>query len=263
MTRTAVLLLAVALLLAACGSDSGGESAGATESSSAPVVTATGDTRARATREPTPTFAPTSTPTATTTATVTPTLGPTPAPVGLSGSGDATTPPTPFHSGLAIVTLHHYGSKRFVVNLSTAAGEGRGQLANDTAAFQGSRAIVIPEDEDYVFEVSADGAWDITVAWPNPRTGPQRELPLELSGTGVQAIYFVRAEPGLHEVQVSHRGSKAFVVSVMNSDGKAFDRLVEAEGAYEGTASVRVRGEQPSWLVVDIRADGDWTISID
>ena len=161
------------------------------------------------------------------------------------------------------MTMRHYGKGRFEVRLRTTSGDARGQLASDHGPFQGSHAIAVKETGAYVIDITADGDWELEVTHPIPEEAVVHDVPYRASGTGAQAIYFVKASPGLHTVSLTHAGKRSFVVSVMNSNARAFDRLIEATGAFSGTAAVSVRNEPFDYLIFDIRADGDWTLEIE
>jgi len=145
----------------------------------------------------------------------------------------------------------------------TKDGAGRGQIAVDRDAFQGSRAIAVRESGNYVVEITADGGWELEVTHPIPTESVVQLLPLKVSGTGTQAVYFVKTKPGLHTVTLTHQGRSAFVVSVMNSNARQFDRIIEAPGEFSGTAAITVRSRPFDYLIFDIRADGDWTMEIE
>lgn len=164
--------------------------------------------------------------------------------------------------GLTVVTMRHFGTERFEVRLKTASGAGRGQLAGDRGAYQGSRAIAVRESGPYVIDITADGDWELEVNSPIPQESVVRDLPFRVSGTGAQAVYFVKAVPGLHTVTVTHDGQRAFVVSVMNSEARAFDRLIDVTGTFSGTTAMSVINGPFDYLVFDIRADGDWTLTV-
>jgi hypothetical protein len=251
--------------LAACGGSENDTPEAPTprpaQDSASPTATAM-EPSATETQPPTPTFAPTFTATATATPEPTPTIEPTPIPILQQGSGNASVP-LQLTAGLTVFTMHHYGEARFVARLIDASGEGRGPIVTDSGPYQGSRAIAVRESGSYTLEISADGSWDLEVQHPIPEDSIIMEPPVELTGTGAQAVYFIKAEPGLHTVRLTHNGEREFIVSVMNSNARAFDRVIDATGEFSGRAAVSVRNEPFDYLIFDIRADGDWTLAFE
>lgn len=261
--RCAIMLLVIILGITsfACGGSSSPPNE-PTMPASQPSATAIVEPDATSTRPPTPTFAPTITPTPSPTPEPTPTLEPTPVPVAQNGTGNANVN-VELTAGLTLVTLRHFGRDRFKVRLLEESGEARAQIADDRGAFQGSRAIALMESGAFVVEIVADGDWELEITHPIPTEAIVRDLPLDVSGTGTQAIYFVKATPGLHTVTLTHDGRRPFNVSVMNSQARQWDRIIQANGAFSGTAAISVRNEPFDYLIFDIRADGNWTMTID
>ncbi|MGH9174344.1 MAG: hypothetical protein ACRD1H_08295, partial [Vicinamibacterales bacterium] len=166
------------------------------------------------------------------------TIAPTPPPAELSGSGALLTEPIELAEGLAVITLRHEGSQRFAVTLLSTAGERVSILTNSTSPFLGSRGVIIPSDDEYAFEVAADGDWTIDIFRPVPPTSIVSDLPFEQSGSGAQAVYFVRLPPGLHRISASNDGQGPFAVTVITNQSNVRDRVIEADGSFDGSGAV-------------------------
>jgi hypothetical protein len=64
--------------------------------------------------------------------------------------------------GLARFELTHQGQHNFIVNLLDENGVRVGMtLVNEIGPFQGSKAVQVPKDGIYLFQVEADGPWAI------------------------------------------------------------------------------------------------------
>jgi hypothetical protein len=258
-----LVLLVVMLTVIACGgsSDPAGQATSPVRIASPSPTQPTGPT-ATSTRPPTPTFAPTITPTATATLEPSPTPETTHVPIKQSGTGDKNVS-VELTAGVTLFTLQHFGPNRFSVRLLTEDDEGRGLLVNDRGAFQGSRAVAIREPGTFVLEIKASGDWEFEVVRPVPDDASTFEVPFEHAGTGVQALYFVKAEPGLHVVTLTHDGTGPFIVSVMNSKGQAFERIVDTTGKFSGRVAARARNAPFDYLIFELRTDANWTIRVE
>lgn len=129
---------------------------------------ASGSTATAATTAAQP--AATAAPAATPEPTATPAPTATPEPLVLSGSGQSVAGPFPLKAGLARITMAYTGARNFVVKLMDEAGKPAGGsfgldslLANQTGAWEGEKAVRIEKAGNYLLDITASGAWQITV----------------------------------------------------------------------------------------------------
>lgn len=87
-----------------------------------------------------------------------------PAPINLSGTGQTATEKFTLQSGLAVFKMTHSGSSNFIVVLLDSAGnEVDYSLVNEIGAFNGSKAVQIPDSGEYLLDIQAGGAWTVTI----------------------------------------------------------------------------------------------------
>jgi hypothetical protein len=276
-----LLIAGLVLSLAACGNADSGETADATYAAisatrraqagsptatqpASPTAAAASPTTTAALQDgtaPAATASPGTVATGAATATLEPSPEP-PAPVNLAGTGPMLTQPVILEQGFWVVTMRHSGTQRFTVNLFDPDGAIIAPLAAADGGFLGSRAIVIPAAGNYTFEVGADGSWSIDVMRPIPERSATAELPFEQSGSGSQAVYFVKVPPGLHRLIARYEGTGTFTVSVVSSDGEYFDRIISQEGPFDGSGAISISIEPYAWIAIDVRASGNWTIQV-
>ena len=91
------------------------------------------------------------------------------------------------------------------------------------------------------------------VAFPSPE-------PTSLSGTGQQISTQFALDEGLAVFKMTHTGSSNFVVSLVNLDGQPDRLLVNTIGQFNGSKALPV---QAGNYVLDITADGGWTVNIE
>ena len=201
---------------------------------------------------PTPTPAPTAALTPTPSP-IPPTLTPTPLPppqvTTVNGTGKQLTDPVHVSEGLAIITMKHQGSSNFAIWLDRQdTGDRLDLLVNEIGSWQGSRAISIDTSGDYLFEVEADGPWSIEISEPTPLNAAVVDSPHQFSGTGTQALYFLKVGSGIHKVTVTHNGKSNFIMIAYNSDASSRQLLFNEIGAVDSSAALRIGGrESHTW----------------
>lgn len=146
-----------------------------------------------------------------------------------------------------MITASHDGDANFIIDVLTSAGDSTLDLpVNTIGSYEGTTAFGmydINDDPDRL-QVSADGAWEITVA---PfADAPTLELPAEGDGDAV----FVYSG-GASAWHLTHAGEANFIV---DSTAEVMG-LVNEIGAYDGTVPV-----SDETAVITIRADGAWTV---
>jgi hypothetical protein len=91
--------------------------------------------------------------------------------------------------------------------------------------------------------------------------------PLFYTGSGKQTSPIFMLDPGLVVLKVTHDGSSTFVVALIDSQGnQVVDSsggapLINELGPFDGSVAVRIerRGE----YLLDVTADGNWSVSIE
>lgn len=84
-------------------------------------------------------------------------------PILLTGVGQQASKQFELLAGLATVKLTHDGTSNFAVWVFDSMGERIELLVNETGIFDGSKAFSVPADGKYLLDVSADGAWQVTI----------------------------------------------------------------------------------------------------
>lgn len=208
-------------------------------------------------RPPTNTPAPTATdtPVPPTAATVPPTA--TPKPLTLSGTGQKATSKFKLEEGLAIFRMTHDGRSNFALQLMDSDGELVELLVNEIGAFNGAKAVGIEASGEYIIKVTASGKWTIAIEQPHPTSAPA--VPQTFTGKGQKVSPFFQAS-GLRTFSMKHDGKSNFAIVLLDADGNPVDLLVNEIGKFDGSTAV---GRMNGMYLLDITADGNWTISIE
>ncbi len=146
--------------------------------------------------------------------------------------------------GIDVVTLTHDGSSTFIVT----AVQG-GQTENVTSAigaYKGQRPLVV--QGPVAFQVTADGAWTITVRGMSSGGSPS----FTGSGDGVSPYF---APPAPRQWALSHDGRSTFFVYAHCLGGSIV--VEDANGAVQDVAQVQFPRGPCFW---EVRADGAWSI---
>lgn len=183
-----------------------------------------------------------------------------PDPITFEGDGQTVTTEFDLVGGFVIADMEHTGgNSNFQVQLiDEESGDNAGLLANEIGEWSGQ----IGETFDagtYVLDINADGEWSVEFRQPRPTKGD--EPPVEKRGTSSTVLGPYQLD-GRVEISGSHNGSRNFIVRT--HDAKASDstygNLIFNEiGEFEGRTTFA--GQGLTWLT--IRADGDWTITIE
>jgi len=244
----------------------------------APPATFTAMLSATPTTAPTatpvlPTLTPQPSPTYTPLPTLTPTRVKTPEPVTFKGSGSRALPKFGLLSGIAIFEMSHDGTANFIVELMSEAGETVDLLVNTIGSYTGTKAIGVQEGAllgaepgMHLLNVQADGSWAITIRQPRFSSAPG--LPQSFSGSGDGASTPFMLDEDIAMFTLTHNGSANFIVELLSAEGNLADLLVNEIGSYEGSKAVGIRngaiiGPQPGIHLLNITADGAWTVTIE
>lgn len=194
-------------------------------------------------------------------AAIPPTAVPTPVVLNFKGTGQQVSPKFQLHRGLAIFHMTHKGRRNFSMPLLDSQGEYIELLVNRIGTFDGSKAVGIKTDGTYVLDIAADGAWTVTVQQPTAAMAEETS-PLNFMGTGQQVSPLFTLGKGLTTFHLTHtKGKSNFAVFLMDGEGNSVELLVNTIGAFDGSkaATIRTAGS----YILDISADGDWTITTD
>lgn len=174
------------------------------------------------------------------------------APIELTGRGDKVVRFTIPETAAAIAEASHRGDSNFAIQSLAEDGSTNDLLVNEIGDYTGTVLFDEGDGEHSVaFQVTADGAWTITV---KPVTDARPWAgDAELTGRGDDVIYVSPATTGLTIVAIAHQGESNFAVQ---SYGDENDLLVNEIGEYSGQTTI------PSGtIVLAITADGRWSIT--
>ncbi len=225
----------------------------------------------------TPTPAPEPTPPETQQPTPAPTPAPAPIPepepITIEGTGDKASPKFELLAGIATFEMSHDGSSNFIVQLMSESGETIDLLVNTIGQYTGAKAIGVQkgallgaEPGMYLLNIQADGSWGITVRQTRFSSAPA--LPQNFNGKGDSVSPPFLLNEGLTTFTFSHDGSSNFIVQLMSDSGETVDLLVNTIGSYDGSKAVGVKrgalfGPEPGIHLLNITADGNWSITIE
>jgi hypothetical protein len=173
-------------------------------------------------------------------------------PIVISGKGNTATDPFPLKSGFLIVDGNHKGRANFALHLMDGSGT-KNLLVNTIGNYKGKTLILIPRSNDYLFNVTADGTWDLSLTQLAPTD--ISDAPTTLTGKGDDVV-FVNMQKKLTKFSFKHKGKANFVVKVNGSS-----LLVNEIGNYEGSTAQSIKDAGP--YAFSVVADGEWSIQID
>lgn len=179
----------------------------------------------------------------------------TPDPISLSGSGQQATDQFELESGLAIFSMTHQGQGNFAVELLDEGGETVDLPANVIGSFDGSSAFGAVAGT-YLLDVTADGPWSVTINQPRPSDAAETR---SFQGQAPVATEPFSFAGGLARFEMSHSGEGNFAVTVLDADGNPVALPANDIGNFQGSAAESL----PDGIyVLDVEADGPWTIDI-
>jgi len=219
------------------------------------------------------------------TPTPTPTPEPTPQPefrideLKFKGTGDDVSDEFELPEGVTLFAMTHSGSANFIIELLSSTGETIDMLVNEIGAYTGGRALGIQRDAiigaepgTYILGITADGKWTVMVGTlrnvSDYELHPEAKLPVSFSGTGdgVTDIFPVEKD-GVVRFTLTHDGDGNFLVTLLNAEYGIPTLIVNEIGSYEGTKAVGFKKKgiiepEPGIYLVDVVADGNWSIEI-
>ena len=152
-----------------------------------------------------------------------------------------------------LIDVSHEGEGDFALATCDAAGRRRAMLAISTGPYEGRVTTYGDERAAATLEVTADGAWELTV---RPMEAVER---VELGEAG-EAVAFhgddvvYVDDASVVAIALAHRDEGRLAVRAVSVTGT--EVLVDATGAFEDTLAW---GKPRAYLVVS--ADGDWSMS--
>lgn len=173
-------------------------------------------------------------------------------PLVFSGTGD-TVVEVDFHDDARIATLSHNGSSNFAVWALDSEGGNSDLLVNEIGAYDG-RVLYNGSDREEMaaLEISADGAWEITLE-PLSAATPWETDEDEFTGSGDDVVQLAWTPEGLTTLSMTHDGSSNFAIWGYTSTSR--DLLANEIGAYDGQTALTA-----GTLLLAVSADGGWTL---
>jgi hypothetical protein len=154
-----------------------------------------------------------------------------------------------------VATITHRGSSNFIVKSIDSDGSDIDLIVNEIGRYTGTHLLDITDTQGALsaIQVEADGAWSIVVKVlqkAKPFTG-------SASGKGSDVLLAPAGTiGGLATASVTHKGSSNFIVKTYAEDEG--DLLVNEIGNYTGQIILA-----DGTLVIEIIADGTWSINLD
>lgn len=173
-------------------------------------------------------------------------------PQSYSGTGAEVVIIDPLGEGVFYATVTHDGSSNFALWSVDENGQDIDLLVNEIGDYDGDVALNFAEDPA-ALRVEADGAWSIDLV-------PLQEAPrwdggAPFEGTGDSIVIVAGVADGLTPVTLTHDGESNFAIWAW---GESYpDLIVNDIGAYDGTTLL-----PDGSLVLQVNADGNWTISV-
>lgn len=179
-------------------------------------------------------------------------------PINLSGSGQQASSKFLLTSGLSIFKMSHNGSDNFSIMLLDESGKQIELLVNEIGSYNGSKAFGIKTESTYVLDVKASGKWSVIIDQPRPATAPETKT---FSGSTQQATQLFFLTKGLKTFRMKHSGDGNFAPILLDKEGNPVELLANEIGYFNGPKALGILKDGN--YVIDVRANGNWTISIE
>ncbi|MBT2290959.1 hypothetical protein J7E73_17820 [Paenibacillus albidus] len=186
-----------------------------------------------------------------------PTTAPTPTPeamkrITLVGKGNQATELFELESGFAVIDAKNTGDSNFIVHIMDESGNNEDSVTNEIGPYKGKSLVTIPDDGKYLFNVTAEGSWEMHIS----QTVPNNILsaPTKLYGKGNDVV-FVNLQAKLTRFSFKHVGESNFIVHVNDNTS-----IANEIGNYSGSTAKTV--ESDGTYIFSIKADGQWSIDI-
>ncbi|RIK47014.1 MAG: hypothetical protein DCC58_01300 [Chloroflexi bacterium] len=163
-----------------------------------------------------------------------------------------------------VVELEMTGSGAAIARIIDAvAGKTVTLLANVQAPWSGSRVVDLPADGSFRVEIAAQGSWIVRIIRPALETVPVQSAPLVAEGDTSTALYYILLPAGEHAVRATHAGAGAFSITAHAAAGGGTLPVVRQIGPVEIETALTISGTLPALVLLDVAADGAWTLEID
>lgn len=162
--------------------------------------------------------------------------------------------------GLVIFHMTHDGGSNFAVVLLDDKGEWVELLVNEIGRFDGAKAVGIGRTGTYLLDIQADGNWTILIEQPSA-TSTAPAAPQTFTGRGQQVSPMFKLASGLTIFHMAHDGGSNFAVVLLDNKGNWVELLVNEIGSFDGAKAVGIR--RAGVYLLDITADGNWTVTIE
>jgi hypothetical protein len=154
--------------------------------------------------------------------------------------------------------MKYDGTGHFTVELKDHNGNAVGSAANALNSYDGSKALGIDSDSDYILNIQASGPWSVEITQPRPTTS--QKIPLTITGTGPMASDLVYLDSGLVTFRMTYDGTSNFMVELLDHNGRLVDVVTNQIGSYKGSQAIRI--SEPGIYLLNIDADGSWKLDI-
>lgn len=181
-----------------------------------------------------------------------------PEPITLSGVGQQATNKFTLTKGLSVFKMSHKGSANWAPKLLNSNGDYVDLLANDIGSFDGSKAVGIKKEGEYVLDVTANGNWTIVIEQSRAAEAPTTK---SFSGDSQQATELFKLEKGLKTFKMTHKGSANWAPQLLDKDGNYIELLANDIGPFDGSKAVKI--SRDGLYLLNVTANGDWTITIE
>ncbi len=181
-----------------------------------------------------------------------------PEPITLSGVGQQATNKFTLTKGISVFKMTHKGSANWAPKLLNSNGDYVDLLANDVGSFDGSKAVGIKKEGEYILDVTANGNWTIVIEQPRATDAPTTK---SFSGDTQLATELFSLEKGLKTFKMIHKGSANWAPLLLDKDGNYVELLANDIGPFDGSKAVKINRD--GLYLLNITANGDWTIVIE
>ena len=175
----------------------------------------------------------------------------------IRGTGDHVTEPTDLRSGLFVVGATHRGDGHFAVEVVGPGGSSRELIVNTIGFYAGGRVIPVGSGSHQI-RIVASGEWELLLEQPDADGAVAPPITREGAGDLVLGPFLLSTRPS--HAMMSYRGTSNFLMTLLAVDGTHRSLLANEIGEYQGTKAIRLPGDGAYF--VDVRADGEWALSI-
>ncbi len=199
-----------------------------------------------------------------TTTPMTPVTPTPPADIVLNGTGDTVTQTFTLTAGNTIYSITHNGTGYFGIWLKDQAGAQKELLVNTAGTYSGNVLKGVTDDNiigatpgTYYLDISADGAWTVTIKQPRTTIAPS--LPQTFTGTSDDAKAIMLTS-GAIRFDMSYTGTDYFAVILHDAEGNYISLLANEIGTYGGSKSQGIIAGGVYYLT--ITGIGSWSVTV-